>query len=115
MALSEKQINDIHLAAQAFLKIRRPDPELRDKLDIGYRIEKQSVLIFEIRPLWGNPKQKEEYPLAKTTYIMTRKKWKILWRRSDLKWHGYDPDLYVNSISDFFQVVDKDDYSCFFG
>lgn len=115
MALNEKQIHEINMTALAFLKKRRPPIELRDKLDLAYRIENQSVIIFEIHPDLIFPAQKVDIPIAKTTYIKTQKQWKIFWMRSDLKWYGYEPNLNVDSIADFFQIIDKDDYSCFFG
>jgi hypothetical protein len=41
-----------------YLSYIRPSEEIRDQLDIGYRIEKQSVIIFEVRPDWIDPKKK---------------------------------------------------------
>jgi hypothetical protein len=32
--------------------------EMRTQLDTGYQIEKQSILIFEIRPDWIDPNKK---------------------------------------------------------
>ena len=42
----------------AFIKKIRPPKEIRDKLDIGYRIDGQIIEIFEIRPNWANPVEK---------------------------------------------------------
>jgi hypothetical protein len=52
---------------------------------------------------------------AKATYISIQKHWKIFWRRADLKWHGYKPDLTVATIEKFLEVVNADEYGCFFG
>ena len=38
-----------------YLSYIRPNEEMRAQLDIGYRIEKQSVIIFEVRPDWRDP------------------------------------------------------------
>jgi hypothetical protein len=46
------------------------------QLDIGYRIEKQSVIIFEVRPDWIDPKKKVENNVIKATFLkktITRK------------------------------------------
>ena len=115
MALNENQIYEINMNALAFLKKRRPHIEHRDKVDLAYRIENQSVIVFGIRPNLLFPEQKMDIPIAKTTYIKTQKQWKIFWMRADLKWHGYEPDMYTDSIGDFFRVVDEDAYGCFFG
>jgi hypothetical protein len=41
--------------------------------------------------------------------------WRVYWQRADLKWHRYDPAGEVNSIDDFFPIVEHDEYACFFG
>jgi hypothetical protein len=42
-------------------------------------------------------------------------RWKVFWKRADLKWHGYEPTAAVPSIEQFLAVVDADPYGCFFG
>lgn len=98
-----------------FLELRRPPPEIRPKLDLGYKIEGQSVEIFEIRPDWQDNTETMLTPVAKTTFVRTRNRWKIYWMRSDLKWHGYEPTPEVRSLEAFLHVVDRDEYCCFFG
>lgn len=115
MALQKEQVQAIEQAAEKFLSARRPPPEIRDQLDLGYRIEGQSVYLFEIRPRLDDPDQKMESPVAKGTFIKRRKLWKIYWMRADLKWHPYQPTPSVGSIADFFEVVDRDDHGAFFG
>ena len=48
----------------------------------------QSIELFEIRPQWDKPKIKQEYPFAKATFVRAKGRWKIYWKRADLKWHG---------------------------
>jgi hypothetical protein len=50
---------------------------MRAQLDIGYRIEKQSVIIFEIRPDWMDPKKKVENNVAKATFVKKDNHWKV--------------------------------------
>ena len=88
---------------------------MRKDLDLGFRIKGQSVEIFEIRPMWQRPNEKIEEPVAKTTFIKTKKVWKIYWQRADLKWHRYDPHPEVGSLDEFLDIVDRDEYACFFG
>ena len=115
MALSEFEIHKCERAIQGFLKKRRPHDELRDQLDLGCRLENQSVFVFEVRPVWNDPSRTAETPVAKTTFVKTQKVWRIYWQRADLKWHRYDPDPEVDSVEKFFDIVDKDEYCCFFG
>jgi hypothetical protein len=35
--------------------------------------------------------------------------------RSDLKWHGYEPNPEVETLSDFLDIIQKDPYGCFWG
>jgi hypothetical protein len=55
MAFTKTQIQEIEKAAAKFMYYHRPPLEIREKLDIGYRIEGQSVYVFEIRPGWDKP------------------------------------------------------------
>jgi hypothetical protein len=50
MALSEFETKKCEKAIEAFMNRRRPPEHIRDKLDLGYRIKRRSVELFEIRP-----------------------------------------------------------------
>ena len=115
MAISELEIRKCKKAAEEFLSKRRPPPHVRMELDLSYRIKDQSIEIFEIRSQWDNKEKKIEIPVAKSTYIKTRKIWKVYWQRQDLKWHGYEPNLNVRTVEEFFEIVDRDEHACFFG
>ncbi|MGE5894877.1 MAG: DUF3024 domain-containing protein [bacterium] len=56
-----------------------------------------------------------ESPVAKATYVGTQAIWKVFWQRADLMWHRYDPDSEVRTIEQFLAIVERDEYSCFFG
>ena len=115
MALSEQQIKEIKNAGATFMFYNRPPVEVRKELDLGYRIENQSVYVFEIRPRWDKPEEILHEDVAKTTYVKTQGVWKVYWMRGDLKWHRYGPQPEVATISEFFDLVAGDDYACFFG
>ncbi len=115
MALSEFEAKKIEKEVGAFVEKRRPPPHIRPELDLGFRVKGQSVEIFEIRPLWNNPKERIEEPVAKATYVKTQRVWKVYWQRADLKWHRYDPDPEVDTLSEFLDLVDRDECACFFG
>lgn len=115
MSLDVLKATETIEALENFLKGRRPPEEMRNELDIGYKIENQSVIIYDIRPFWRDKSKIIEEPIAKTTWIHTRKVWKIYWMRSDLKWHSYQPKPHVKTIDQFIQVVDEDAHGCFWG
>lgn len=115
MAISEFEEKRCERELQKFMEIRRPPPHIRNELDFGYRINNQSVAIFEIRADWQNPENKLEIPIAKTTYVKTQKHWRIYWQRRDLKWHSYQPAPVVEFFEEFLAIVHEDANGCFFG
>ena len=115
MAISELERKRYEKAVSQFIEARRPPPEIRPKLDLGFRLEGQSVEIFEVRPHWRIPGERIENSIAKATYVKRAKEWRVYWQRADLKWHRYEPYPTAESIEEFLQVVDEDAYCCFFG
>ena len=115
MALSEFEAKRYKKLVREYVEKHRPPPHLRKQVDLSFRVKGQSVEIFEIRPLWNDPKKKIEEAVAKATYVKSRGIWKIYWQRADLKWHRYDPDPEVKTLEEFIEVLEKDEYACFYG
>ncbi|HXK59176.1 MAG TPA: DUF3024 domain-containing protein [Acidobacteriota bacterium] len=115
MAFTDSELQEIQEAVSKFLDKRRPPPEIRTRLDHGYRIEGQSVELYSIRPKLLDPSQVHEEPIAKATYMRTQKAWKVFWMPGDLKWHRYEARTWVSSIQEFLSIVDEDKHGCFFG
>src|SRR5687768_1100287 len=78
----------------------RPPENIRDQLDINYRIDNQSVILFEIRPSFRFPDQKIESEFAKATYVRTGDHWKVFWKRASGKWNSYPPMPTVKTLKD---------------
>jgi len=115
MAFSEFELKRYQKAMGAFIEKHRPPVQVRNEVDLDYRIKGQSVEIFEIRPFWSNSNEKVEESIAKTTYVRKQNAWKVYWQRRDLKWHMYEPDPEVDSLEEFLEIVERDEYACFFG
>ena len=115
MAISEFEIKRIEKLVGGFVEKMRPPPDIRNKLDIGFRISGQSFEIYEIRPQWNNPEKKIEGPIAKATYIKSKKIWQLFWMRADLKWHRYQPFPSSKSLEEILEVVSQDPHGCFWG
>lgn len=98
-----------------FLSRNRPEKEIREQLDLGYRLDGQSIFIFEIRPRWLKPSEKMESPVAKATFVKSKNYWKVFWHRSNLKWYPYPPQPTVGTVSQFCKLVEEDKHHCFFG
>jgi len=115
MAFSEHEKHRFEKAVKAFVERRRPPPHLRAEIDTGYRIERQSIEIFELRPAYDDPNDTIESAIAKATFVKSKSLWKIYWMRADLRWHLYEPMAFVETVEDFLVVVDRDQHGCFFG
>lgn len=115
MAFSEFETKRLEKVVGAFIERRRPPPHIRPELDLAYRINGQSVEIFEVRPRWRGVPEEMEHPVAKATYVKTQEVWRVFWMRADLKWHGYPPALRVPTIEKFLALVSEDKHACFFG
>ncbi len=115
MAFSEFEKKRLESLAMASIERRRPPPHLRAKIDLGFRLSGQSIELVEIRPRWqGTPGETTETPIAKATYVMAQKLWKVYWQRADLKWHSYPGAPTVKSAEQFFEIVGEDEHACFF-
>jgi hypothetical protein len=115
MSLDVMNQIDIIEAMENFIEMRRPPEKIRHEVDLSYKIDNQSVIIFEIRPKWNEPKVKMECDIAKTTFVKATNKWKVFWQRANMKWYTYSPNPEVDHINDFITLVDEDAHHCFWG
>ncbi len=112
MALTEFEIKKI---VGQFVEKIRPIPEIRNQVDISFKISGQSFEIFEIRPQWDDSSNKIERPVAKATYVKRTKKWKLYWKRANMKWHSYGPFQESESLEKILEAINQDKYGCFWG
>jgi len=115
MAFSEIETKRCEKELEAFLKEHRPPLHLRDKVNLAYSLEGQTVELFEIRANWDDPSKKHKEFVARARFLKSRAEWLIYWMRADLKWHRYDPVPEVGSLGEFLKVVAEDKHGCFFG
>jgi hypothetical protein len=115
MPFSEFEIKRYEKILNGFIDKNRPPIEVRNQVDLHFKIENYSVLIYETRPKWNDSTKILEIPIAKATYVNKSKIWKIYWQGSSLKWQGYEPQATVNALEDFLEVVSEDKYGCFWG
>ena len=60
MSLSLFNTIDIIEIMENAIERMRPPKDIRDKLDLGYRIDNQSIILFEIHPKYNDPTIKIE-------------------------------------------------------
>ena len=116
MAFSETEI-ERHLSTleSEFWTYRRPPLHLRDKIREGQRIAGQSIELYFGRPAFQRPGEWVEESIAKVTYVRVRDMWTIFWQRADMKWHRYEHQPEVITLSDALGVIHDDAHCCFFG
>jgi hypothetical protein len=115
VALSKFEQKQSERIVGAFIEKRRPPANLREQVDLGFRVVDQSVEIFEIRSQRSQPEVKREHAVAKATYVKTDAVWRVFWQRQDLKWRRYDPAPEGDSLEAFLRLVDEDKHACFWG
>ena len=115
MAIELLQTLEVIEAMENFIARKRPPANIRHQLDLSYKIEGQSIIVFEVRPRWNNQEEKMECNIAKTTFVKAKNHWKVFWQQSDLNWHGYTPQPNVKSPNDFVKLIEEDKCHCFWG
>lgn len=115
MAFSEVELKDIQGKIDTFLGSIRPREEIRKELDYECQIIGQSLILYEVRPVWNDPKRQTEMEIAKVTYVKSSRIWKVYWMRANGKWEPYFLDSEVNNLESFFEIVRKDETAAFFG
>jgi len=94
---------------------RRTCPDLADQLRLDYEIDRQSVVVFEERPDWRDATERMRTPVARLRFVRTTGVWTLYWMRADLKWHRYEPAESTADLASLVDVIDRDEYSAFFG
>ena len=115
MPLSEFEAAKIEQELADLVEAIRPSVDIRDELDVVFRLEGQSVLLFEKRPLWDDPSKFSEAPFAKATFVKGTGQWSVYWMRGSGKWQRYDPCDTVGSLDEWVRLVDEDAHHCFKG
>ncbi len=89
MPIPELQIKTAMAEVGAFIEKRRPKPDIRHLVDIHATLQKQELIVFELRQRYNEPSRMDEHPVAKAKWIDSQNRWKLYWMRADLKWHLY--------------------------
>ena len=115
MAFTEQQLSEITAMMDHYIAEHRPPEHIRPQLDIGWRRDKQSVFLFEIRPQWNDKSVTRHDDFAKATWVETKKQWNIFWMRASGRWFRYEPLEWAGNLQRFLLEVEKDPYGCFKG
>lgn len=114
MALTDIEIQKVKKIVGTLCSERTPE-HLKDQLRFEYKIEKQNVIIYEVRPAWNNPSEFTRMPLAKLTHVRSENIWKLYWKRANDKWVIYEPKRSDKDLGNLVLEIEKDSHGCFFG
>jgi len=95
--------------------IRPEDLEIRTQLDFGYSYKDGIAEIYEIRPLWDNPKEIQHHSFAKIRFYKSKQLWNLYWMRASGKWELYTPFSESTYLDKIIEVIKKDEHGCFYG
>ncbi|HDU8609743.1 TPA: DUF3024 domain-containing protein [Morganella morganii] len=113
MAFNDTEVVQIKQCMNYFMEKRRPPKHIRDEHDLQYRIEDDSVIIFEVRQLSWSTGRAEEM-LAKITNNRNSNSWSLFWSTDNNEWRHYDGRM-IGSFSDAIKIIDEDEEHRFFG
>jgi hypothetical protein len=115
MALNDFETERVEKTVATYVQKHRPPVDVRELVDLSFRVSGQSVELFEVRPRWDNREEKVEEPIAKARYVKSRQRWSVYWMRADSKWHKYPPRPEVRTLEAFLKLVEEDKHGCFYG
>lgn len=99
-----------------YVESLRPDnPEIRKQLDFGYTYDGKTSILYEIRPVWDNPKEIQHIEFAKIRFYKFRQEWNLYWMRASGKWELYKPFPASSYLEKIIDVIKEDRYGCFYG
>lgn len=114
MALSQIELKRIDKTVGEFCRKRSP-AHLKNKVRLEYSIKGHDVVVYERRPRWDKPDEWMDSPVAKLKWILSAQKWRLYWKRADLKWHEYPGLSSSENLADLVTEIDADPLACFFG
>jgi len=113
MAFSKDELAKIQDVVGGYIeRIRPKDENIRKQLDLAFRVEGQSVYLFEIRPDMRG--RIMTHDVAKLTFVRTENVWKVYWMRANLKWYPYETTN-LKTIAGVVKTVETDTFGCFWG
>jgi hypothetical protein len=115
MAFRDHEFAEVSAVLNSYIEQHAPPREIRHKVDLQYRTRGQSIEIYLVRPSNFAPGETIEEAVAKLTYVRSDASRRILWMRSDLKWHLYEPRPVVQSLLEALAIVREDRHGCFWG
>ena len=114
MALTEIQKAQVEKLLTPYCAKRVPAP-VRSKVRVGYRVDRNAVILYEERPAFQPPHDWQEMVIAKFLYVGTRREWRLYCQHRDSNWHAYQALPASSSFAKLLDEVDADPTGIFWG
>ncbi len=114
MPLTEFEIKKIEKIVSEYCEQKIP-PHLKNDIRITFMIIKNEVWIYEKRPVWDNPSEWHEMPVAKIRCTLKTRLWTLYWPDRNSRWHIYDRIKPNKDISKIIEEIDNDPTRIFWG
>ncbi len=113
--MAEKVFDINQKIVDSFIQGIRPPEHMRNQLDIGFKYERKTFEIFEIRPIYTRENEFQEISCAKFKLDEKQKAWKLYWQRASGKWMLYEGLPAADTIHEVLEHIKKDPHGCFWG
>ena len=114
MPISPFQVARVSKLLQEYCDARVP-PEIRAELEVKFRFDGNSLILFERRPAFNRPGDFVEPVVAKFRYYVERQEWVLYWRDRNQRWHRYERIPPSPAFDDLLEEVDADPTGIFWG
>ncbi len=95
--------------------LRSDNPEILKQLDFGYSYDGKVAILYQIRPVWSNPKEIQNIEFAKIRFYKSRPEWNLYWMRASGKWELYEPFPKSTHLEKIIEIIKEDKHGCFYG
>ena len=106
--------SDIEIV-EAWLAHKRRRVEIRPLLDYTYRLERNTFILCDIRPLMLKKEGYRTSPFAKIHYLKHSDIYLIYWQRANGRWLSYEAGESASTLTEALAIIDEDVYGCFYG
>jgi hypothetical protein len=114
VALTEMQKAQVHKVLTAYCAKRVP-AAARSEVRVGYRVDGNTVILYEERPAFRPPHDWKETAVAKFRYAGTQGEWRLYCQHRDLRWHAYQARPASSSFAKLLDEIDADPSGIFWG
>lgn len=89
--------------------------EIRDKVTLSFEVQKNSLILFENRPRYNDPTRWLSVSIAKFTYVVKSREWRLFYQDRNLKWRSYFPLPRAERLPDLIKEVELDPNCIYWG